>query len=91
MQNFKVGDWVRAPSGCIYQINETNILHGTKHFIQWKPKTGEWCWYSKWDKIVCVEFYLCKFVLDMNEVESEFKHKYEPFIGELPTFLKENT
>ena len=62
-----------------------------KYIEHWKPTEGEWCWYSKWDKVVCVEFYLCKFVLDMNEVEPEFKHKYEPFIGQLPSFLKDNT
>ena len=93
---FKVGDWVRdLRDNRIFQINSENfnlnlsITNGV--YVHWQPKPGEWCWYSKWDKIVCVEFYLCKFVLDMNEVEPEFKHKYEPFIGELPTFLKENT
>ncbi len=96
MQNFKVGDWVRdLRDNRVFQINSTNfnLKLSTKNtvYAHWKPKPGEWCWYSKWDKIVCVEFYLCKFVLDMNEVEPEFKHKYEPFIGELPTFLKENT
>lgn len=29
------------------------------------------------------------YALDMNEVEPEYKHKYEPFIGQLPSYLKE--
>lgn len=103
MQNFKVGDWVKILTfrnhvpvtikdieGCRY-ILSTGLYADDSILEHWKPQLGEWCWYSKWDKIVCVEFYLCKFVLDMNEVEPEFNHKYEPFIGQLPSFLKDNT
>lgn len=97
---FKVGDWICQDTTYVMKVNRITdyAYHSNdgkaiklENAKLWKPKPGEWCWYSKWDKIVCVEFYLCKFVLDMNEVEPEFKHKYEPFIGELPTFLKDNT
>ena len=90
---FKVGDWVRdLRDNNVFQINSTNFnlnlsIKNTV-YTHWEPKLGEWCWYSKWDEIVCAEFYLCKFVLNMNEVEPEFKHKYEPFIGKLPSYLK---
>ena len=87
---FKVGDWITDGIE-VWQHKENCRVKNQINWNLWQPQPGEWCWYSKWDKIVCVEFYLCKFVLDMNEVEPEFKHKYEPFIGELPTFLKENT
>ena len=105
---FKVGDWVRAPSGCVYQINETNILHGTKHFIQWQPKEGEWCWF--WNdsddipilaKLISIEYFLerpTEYKIKTPSYISEtvyscmtymyFKN-CEPFIGQLPTILKD--
>lgn len=101
MSNFKVGDWVKYKDNdddSLYQVVallpndliDINCTITDKYNIElWQPKAGEWCWFSKWDKIICVDFYLCKFFWDMNEVEPEFKHKYEPFIGQLPTFLKE--
>lgn len=96
---FKVGDWVihngeykqvtKAIDGYIDSLdNEVAVIMKEESLELWEPKLSEWCWYSKWDKIVCVEFYLCKFILDMKEVEPEFKHRYEPFIGQLPTFLE---
>lgn len=103
--NFKVGDWVVNKTSkqrivkkitSIYSDSVTvgNTEVGINVMLindleLWQPQPGEWCWYSKWDKIVCVESYLCKYALDMNEVEPEYKHKYEPFIGQLPSYLKE--
>lgn len=102
---FKVGDWVVNKTSkqrivkkitSIYSDSVTvgNTEVGINVMLindleLWQPQPGEWCWYSKWDKIVCVESYLCKYALDMNEVEPEYKHKYEPFIGQLPSYLKE--
>lgn len=88
---FKVGDWVVHPEAEYpWRITQNSLdkLDNTELKL-WQPQPGEWCWYSKWDKIVCVESYLCKYALDMNEVEPEYKHKYEPFIGQLPSYLKE--
>ena len=102
---FKVGDWVvnktskqrivkKITSICGDSVTVGNTEVGINVMLindleLWQPKPDEWCWYSKWDKIVCVESYLCKYALDMNEVEPEYKHKYEPFIGQLPSYLKE--
>lgn len=102
---FKVGDWVRAPSGCIYQINETNILHGTEHFIPWQPKPGEWCWVGyklmKFSKLIKEDYSTTfEFISPDRDADGHKIKKYilerhlqvvEPFIGQLPTFLKENT
>ena len=99
----KKGDWVRNSIsrhdiGKVEEFTSEGysktvcLTHNGHCFLQWEPwepQPGEWCWYSKWDKIVCVESYLCKYALDMNEVEPEYKHKYEPFIGQLPSYLKE--
>ena len=92
---FKVGDWVRNKKRKHkpFMVTSSDLETDSPNYVKidcelWQPQPGEWCWYSKWDKIVCVESYLCKYVLDMNEVEPEYKHKYEPFIGQLPTYLK---
>lgn len=94
---FKVGDWVRDKKRKHkpFMVTSSDLEADSPNYVKidcelWQPQPGEWCWYSKWDKIVCVESYLCKYALDMNEVEPEYKHKYEPFIGQLPSYLKES-
>ena len=97
---FKVGDWVRAPSGYIYQINETNIIHGTEHFTPWQPQPGEWCWFHngtveslyfyKFHSIIS-EGYIADIPKDIEHVMTAQIFKYcEPFTGNLPTVIKDN-
>ena len=74
---FKVGDWVRAPSGCIYQINETNILHGTKHFIQWQPKKGELVIFKDKNSIISI-------------IKYNGETNVYPFIGEITWLHKKD-
>lgn len=97
---FKLGDWFRAPSGCIYQINETDILHGTEHFIPWQPKPGEWCWfYSKEIKqehigthwaIPSLGQFKSKTETGVETIEGFLYLYCKPFIGELPSLLKDS-
>ena len=97
---FKVGDWARAPSECIYQINETNILHGTEHFTPWKPKPGEWCWFHKGTveslyfykfHSIISEGYIADIPKDIEHIMTAQIFKYcEPFTGNLPTIIKDN-
>ena len=97
---FKVGDWVRAPSGCIYQINETNIVQGTEHFTPWQPNPSEWCWFHngtveslyfyKFHSIIS-EGYIADIPKDIEHVMTAQIFKYcEPFTGNLPTVIKDN-
>ena len=97
---FKVGDWVRAPSGFIYQINETNIIHGTEHFTPWQPNPSEWCWFHngtveslyfyKFHSIIS-EGYIADIPKDIEHVMTAQIFKYcEPFTGNLPTVIKDN-
>ena len=96
---FKVGDWVRAPSGSIYQINETNTIHGTEHFTPWQPEPSEWCWFHngtveslyfyKFHSIIS-EGYIADIPKDIEHIMTSQIFKYcEPFIGKLPTIIKD--
>ena len=91
---FKVGDWVRAPSGCIYQINETNVLHGTEHFIPWQPKVDEWCWYKHLlVKVISIDKRddgIIRYVVSAPMYAEQYSGaiSLEPFIGTLPSFIK---
>ena len=61
----------------------------------WQPKEGEWCWF--WDNFN--NPFIGKFVA-RNGDNYQYKHtkndkvysayKCEPFVGELPSFLKEH-
>ena len=88
---FKVGQWVRHPeSQSIYQINSLNIVHGTEHFELWEPKVGEWCWYG-FELIEVIDttnpLKICRQQSDSYEEVSGTM--LEPFIGNLPSFIKE--
>jgi len=64
-----------------------------KYYELWQPKEGEWCWFNKQyfvkvhkvDESGCIYFYS----LDGMYIDDwEYLNKFEPFIGELPTFLQ---
>ena len=105
MSEFKVGDWVKSTEDptCILQIKtiEADSVSGTygaslrgimlEHTELWTPQPGEWCW--------SISFGFVKF-LKFNEPNEFIIMSYnnkvhnvlsiEPFIGTLPTFLKDN-
>ena len=100
MKEFKVGDWVRhIESNNIYKINGFSIHGQTKGFIQipdeynlvpqsecelWQPKEGEWCWSKTRNELTNNVCELIRFYWDNANIGD-----CEPFIGELPSFLKE--
>ena len=102
---FTKGDWIicRGKLHQFYEVDEftpTEVYAANDEYIGhlsectlWKPKSGEWCWN---------EFLgLCKYistdystkwhnVLPYIELKSSRQvQNLEPFIGELPTFLKD--
>lgn len=103
--NFKVGDWVEIFSSIhqieIIDYEDENCVLSTypnryrtklNDLRLWQPKEGEWCWMwnDGFDKP-----YLEKLMkIDKNgkfyakSVGDRFKH-CEPFIGELPSFIKD--
>jgi hypothetical protein len=100
--SFKVDDWVLHGND-LYQIIDVNdegrVRVNVKfledawlcesRFQYWQPQLGEWCWQVKRDTTGIVEYNLVKFIFDMNEFDNKFTYKYEPFIGQLPSFVKD--
>lgn len=68
-------------------LNETNKL--------WQPQVGEWCWlYGKLIKLTDISsIEYCQYITSVGD-NDEASYEYlqsncEPFIGTLPTFLKD--
>ena len=101
---FKVGDWVRdLRDNSVFQINSVNfnlnlsITNGV--YIRWQPKPGEWCWFSIKNRIPTIGQFLTietdsnkKYSATFPNTPHPFISYYdycEPFLGQLPTKLKE--
>ena len=98
MQQFKVGDWVvgkhnknpihikdigTTPTNSSVTINGT---FSVDQFTLWQPKEGEWCWFWNGEGINSIDPFIARF----NKCSRLNAFDYcEPFIGELPSFLKE--
>lgn len=96
----KVGDWVNLvrDDGIIFDTfqydNDWNGKNGFSLEL-WQPKEGEWCW-SKYDGLVQIlkitdERYIV-FPLSASEKDCTIEYRLgglEPFIGELPSFIKD--
>lgn len=88
---FKVGDWVRRKGySNIFKVNAicNRFLHSStsEHYLikdmeLWKPQQGEWI-------IPYDELYKDSFTVAQYDEEEHFLN-CEPFIGQLPSFLKE--
>jgi hypothetical protein len=74
---------------------EDKITPSTLELELWAPKPNEWCWlYGKLIKITDISsIEYCQYITsvgDNNEASYEYlQSNCEPFIGILPTFLKD--
>ena len=90
---FKVGDWVRntelnrifkySYSDLVY--DKANPSHG-KHDELWQPKVGEWVWSQVGDSKIPTVIEVTQQHIDEDWLNS---NNCEPFIGELPSFIKD--
>ena len=92
MNSFKPGDWVHIPSLNTEPVQyRLDLCHlGLEH---WQPKPDEWCWFwrvSDFDAPILSRFRNMKDNLFncTNSKQILFTH-CEPFIGQLPTSLKD--
>ena len=104
MQNFKVGDWVihngqfKKVKSCggyavIFDDLRKTYCHQDS-CVLWQPKPGEWCWFldNSREPVLKQFLQMCP-IVPTNYISKQglISGRVEPFIGELPTFLKENT
>lgn len=91
---FKVGDWVReydkySDDITISQLSEYDICtigrgDSFNTYEKWEPKEGEWCWFTIIDG-----YALPPLLMQYGEQDVDRWNIIEPFIGELPSFVKE--
>ncbi|MBC8296627.1 MAG: hypothetical protein H8E55_12620 [Pelagibacterales bacterium] len=96
MNEFKVGDWVTI-EGTLpddkFQLTANEVKHGEilmAHFRfgidkweHWQPQEGEWCWFNMefldgWQNPVLMRY---------GEQDTS-RWNIEPFVGNLPNFIK---
>ena len=91
MSSFKPGDWVYIPSLNTEPVQyRSDLCHLGLEL--WQPKVGEWCWF--WDENYTTSI-LAKFENISNglfvENHGNIFEYCEPFIGQLPTHLKDQS
>ena len=93
MSKFKVGDWIRSRDGLdISKVTEDTLIFYKDGFNVeledewelWAPVDGEWCWFRNNSRVSGLE--LLNF--SGTYLDDEDYRNYEPFIGNLPNFIK---
>lgn len=98
MTEFKIGDWIKhkvyieAPM----QINEVyktavhikyNGIYDNTEVELWQPTVGEWVW----SKGSYTQAFIFKWTSAHVQAGIINYTNYEPFIGQLPTFIKDQS
>ena len=102
MGEFKIGDWVLDNEDNLFQVYRVRddeivlvdepFYVPTKDFRLWIPQEGEWCWFYDANKMY--RGYLARYLRFCSDSESEVADDdsewdyVEPFIGNLPSFIK---
>lgn len=98
-KNFEIGDWV-VEHGTKVKITEDriNYYNGAKGYAQyvssvhWFPIEGEYCWSKKYGLVEVIDVLLKTITVNpvfLYRTVQTTIDDVEPFIGELPTFIKE--
>ena len=80
-----------------YDDKYNGTANESKHWEHWQPKPGEWCWFyddgcrfpilAKFKKAK-IKKYGKDEALEYKGSQTGYYSKCEPFIGELPNFIK---
>lgn len=105
MKKFKVGDWVRIIDGSGLEEHSIHKLDKEKLYLVkqlyrnsvelWQPAKGEWCWFDTTSNTLPFiakygEFNNEEYFIDNSTFIKKHNIKtIEPFIGELPSFIKD--
>lgn len=98
---FKVGDWVTISTTRkteqVLDVDSNFVYTKTSYYKinlceLWKPQEGEWCWFSNGSHLVLARLSRTEndeFITNDTDMVGNCYYKYcEPFLGELPSFLK---
>ena len=95
---FKVGDWITDGIE-VWQHKENCRVKNQTSWSLWKPKPGEWCWFSNKNGIPTIGQFLSietdgnrKYSATFPNTPHPFITYYdycEPFLGQLPTNIQE--
>ena len=86
MNSFKPGDWVYIPSLNTEPVQyRSDLCHLGLEL--WQPKVGEWVW----SKGSYTQAFIFKWTSSHEQVGIINYTNYEPFIGQLPTHLKDQS
>jgi len=87
---FKVGDWVASKhTGEVCLCKKIDGYEFYSNESKWHIITSYSIWHPKEGELVCRNFSTNSFLVGRYGTEG-FIENVEPFIGELPSFLKEN-
>lgn len=82
----------------LHFINEGSVVWCSEmsYYKHWRPTEGEWCWFWNFNEMPTLEQFreyhdLDDYLGNYETLTVKLYQHCEPFIGELPTFLKENT
>lgn len=99
---FKVGDWITDGIE-VWQHKENCRVKNQTNWNLWRPQLGEWCWVGyklmKFNKLIkedystTFEFIFPDRDADGYKIKEHILERHlqvvEPFIGQLPSYLKE--
>ena len=96
MSSFKPGNWVYIPSLNTEPVQyRSDLCHLGLEL--WEPKQGEWCWYKNLlVKVISInnrDDGIISYSVSNPMLGESYSGAItlEPFIGQLPTFIKDNT
>lgn len=97
--SIQVGDQVED-NGSKYRLiqpsSANSMIYSLRSCIKWKPKYGDWCWFYNTithPPILSQFTTMYRKYYGCSNIGPGRKHtfsKCEPFIGELPSYLKDN-
>ena len=97
---FKVGDWVidKKRKHKPFMVTSSDLEADSPNYVKidcelWQPKPGEFCWFWNFTGMPRLEQFSKYYDLDghlgnYETLTTELYHYCEPFIGQLPTYLR---
>ena len=93
MNELKVGDWLVFEGKELFKASKEDLVSLVGCDLElWQPKEGEWCWFWDYKEPEFKQFEQMCPIDRTNYITKQggIYGKCEPFIGELPSYIKDN-